>query len=289
MEQLTKQSAIFVGLARDCAQYLPFVLDNIHDLAALFGKTSFVFAENDSHDTTAEFLRIFCNHRSDCHRLNFDGLLKKLPQRTRRLAFLRNKCLSVIRADKNLRTYNYLIVMDMDASNTKRLNINSVLRAFEFLNRDNVVAGVFGNACGPYYDLWALRDARSFSRDVWEEQFENILSEKVDDITAYKKVVEPRIFTLPKTAEPIEVLSAFGGLGIYKLSFALKGMYQGTKSKNVIDKGKKRHIKWQICEHVSFNKEIVRSGGKLYILPFLVNRSTEGLQLDPSFYRSLIF
>lgn len=179
--------------------------------------------------------------------------------------------------------------MDLDSSNAKPLDTNSVLRAFEFLKHETAVAGVFGNAYGPYYDLWALRDGKSFSRDVWEEQFEYVLSEKTDDVTAYKNVVEPRIFTLPETAEPIEVMSAFGGLGIYKLSFALNGVYQGAKSKDVTDKGKKRHIKWQTCEHVSFNEEIVRSGHKLYILPFLINRSTEGLQLDPSFYRSLIF
>jgi hypothetical protein len=40
---------------------------------------------------------------------------------------------------------------------------------------------------------------------------------------------------------------------------------------------------------VAFNADITRQGGRLYILPFLVNRITAGIEFSATAYRSLIF
>jgi glycosyltransferase involved in cell wall biosynthesis len=286
---LAAKSAVFVGLARDCSRHLPSVLQNMHDMATLFGAAAFVIAENDSRDGTAEMLRGFGARHRDFHYLNFDGVQKRLPQGTRRLAFLRNKCMSFIRANAKLRASDYVIVMDMDEINVEPIDLGALAKAVRFLEEDESRAGAFGNSRGVYYDMWALRHDRMCPADFWEDQFDYILANEVDDLTAFEQVCEPRLLTIAEDAAPIEVASAFGGLAIYKTRYTMHATYQGFKTKDVVHAGKRHKIKWQVCEHVSFNEEITRRGGRLYILPYLINYSSQGIEFRESFYRSLIF
>jgi hypothetical protein len=283
------KSAVFVGLARDCAEQLPYVLDNIRVMAGFFAKTAFVFAENDSRDMTAETLEAFAAQRPDGHVLNFDGIAQSLPQRTRRFAYLRNRCVAFIRAEPRLRSYDYLVVMDMDDVNRDPLDPTAVAKAFQFLAARDDTAGVFPNCRGIYYDMWTLREPNLCPGDVWEDQLDYVLAHQVDDMTAYKKTFAPRLFALAETAPPLAVTSAFGGLGIYKLRYALKAEYKGFKAKEAVQAGVKHHFRFQVCEHVAFNTDITRQGGKLYILPFFVNRITAGIEFSETAYRSLIF
>jgi glycosyltransferase involved in cell wall biosynthesis len=284
-----RKSAVFVGLARDCARHLPHVLDNIHAMAELFGKSAFVFAENDSRDQTRDILRMFAANRPGVRILNFDGIGKRLPERTRRLAFLRNQCLSAIRADKVLRGYDYLIVVDMDDANNEKLDLGAVARALRFLEADETRAGGFANSRGPFYDIWALREDSRCPGDAWEEVLDYATAHQVDDASAYRATFARRIFTLPPDAAPVPVSSAFGGLGLYKLRFALMGTYKGFKAKDIVEDGKPRRARWQSCEHVSFNQDIVARGGKLFILPYLCNVTTGAIEFNESFHRTLIF
>ena len=52
-------SAVFIGTARDCARWLPDVLDNLSRLARLYDRVAFVFAVSapgSGHDTsTSDF------------------------------------------------------------------------------------------------------------------------------------------------------------------------------------------------------------------------------------------
>lgn len=283
------KSVVFVGLARDCGQHLLYVLDNIHLIAGIFARAAYVFAENDSTDATPQILQAFRAHQADCQVLNFDGIAKKLPDRTRRFAYLRNACLSRIRADKKLHAYDYLVVIDMDDSCTKRLEPEALLKAFQFLDETPGAAGVFGNCRGIYFDMWALREATRCPRDIFEEQLDYVLEHQSDDRAAFAACFEARLFSLDETAPALEVDSAFGGIGIYKMSYALRASYKGQKTKEIVQAGKRRKIHMQVCEHVHFNDDIRRQGGKLYILPFMVNRVTEGIEFSETAYRSLIF
>jgi hypothetical protein len=46
----------------------------------------------------------------------------------------------------------------------------------------------------------------------------------------------------------------------------------------------------QVCEHVAFNQQITRQGGRLFIAPWLVNWDTKADEpwFAPSFFRELI-
>jgi hypothetical protein len=65
---------------------------------------------------------------------------------------------------------------------------------------------------------------------------------------------------IPRTSDPIPVLSAFGGFAIYQMEAFKQGAYAG-----VLDGGK------EICEHVPFNLKLSSLGFKLLIAPRLVN------------------
>ena len=89
---------------------------------------------------------------------------------------------------------------------------------------------------------------------------------------------------------PIEVNSAFGGLGIYKLNFILNNPnpYLGSKVKILEISPQINFCKVQICEHVHFHQGIRALGGKLVILPELINGINKAT-VNPSFFRSLNF
>ena len=68
--------------------------------------------------------------------------------------------------------------------------------------------------------------------------------------------------------KPIKVLSAFGGLGIYKIKSIKKCKYNGVEIKT----DNKTHFIDEDCEHVKFH-ECMRNNGndKIYIIPYLNN------------------
>ena len=71
-----------------------------------------------------------------------------------------------------------------------------------------------------------------------------------------------RQFSIPADARPIRVRSAFGGLGVYKMSKILDCRYDGLDSDGR-----------ELCEHVPFNQKICDHGGELYIYPKLLNQA----------------
>jgi len=169
------------------------------------------------------------------------------------------------------------------------LDRGAFTEALAFLAAEPLRAAVFANCRGPYYDLWALRHERLCPGDVWEEEFDYVLVHGGDDARAYAATVAHRVMTLAPDDPPLRVASAFGGLGIYKRRWVQDAAYKGFKAKAIVEHGKRRQVKWQVCEHVAFNAAIGARGGQLFVLPFLINRRTDGIDFVKSFYRQLVF
>ena len=93
---------------------------------------------------------------------------------------------------------------------------------------------------------------------------------------------------IPVDTPPIQVESAFGGLGIYKMRYVLnnKSRYVGHEYKYFIDEAMV-FSKLQTCEHVSFHQGIAAQGGQMFILPYLVN-SDQDTEFNPSAFRSMV-
>lgn len=286
-----QKRVIFAGIARDCEKFLPSVLETISQLSEIFKQSAYVFLENDSSDATKKIFNEWGRPKKNFTFLNMDGL-GQLPIRTLRLEYLRNACVQYIKNDSELNQFDYLIILDMDDVNSNGLDPEKIKDAVSFLDDAENRAAIFANQDGTYYDMWALRHKTICPKDVWEEIFDYVQEHKVDDEKAYQNTFQKRIFSLGMNDDYLEVDSAFGGLGIYKLSYILKNPnpYLGSKVKIVKNEaGIPMIFKLQSCEHVHFHLGIRAVGGKLFIKPNLINAKNEGLQFPPSTYRGMIF
>jgi hypothetical protein len=245
-------------------------------MGACFRHKAHIFLENDSADHTRLILEAFRDARPNTRIETFDGLAAAQPVRTIRLAQLRSHYLSMVAAD--YADYDYLVTLDCDNANTARIDTIAFRRAIEFLKADPQVAAVFPNQDGVYYDLWALRHPGWCPHDVWEAALDHYVTKGGTDEEIFTEVVAPTIRTLSRHDAPLAVESAYGGLGIYKISSVLRNSRRSTgyKIKKTPTTLGVREIGWEVCEHVDFNRGFRENGENLYILPFLVNRETAG-------------
>ena len=111
----------------------------------------------------------------------------------------------------------------------------------------------------------------------------------VSDEEAFERVFRPRVFSLPKGSQPVAVDSAFGGLGIYKMPSAIGGAYRGEREVRITPHDfAEQQITVQLCEHVPFNRRITRNGGRLFIVPSLINYTTPHMDYPPSDCRTIV-
>lgn len=254
-----QRRAVFVGLARNCAWFLPAVIQNIERLATLYRQSAVVIIENDSSDASKSILRDWLANRANGTLIELDGLAAREPKRTQRISTARNAALDYIRSSP-IGSWDHLVVLDLDDVNTHPISCNGFERAVDFLEGNPTVAGVFANQSIAYYDIWALRSAWCRA-DCWKQisarpQWMSLELAK----TIYVHV--PQV-VIPEHAPPIRVDSAFGGLAIYKLGSIANFKYEGLDVDGT-----------EICEHVAFNQQISESGGQLFIYPGLINQTS---------------
>jgi hypothetical protein len=286
----TKPKIVFIGLAQNCAQHLPAALRNIDNMATLASESAFLFLENDSTDNTKAILNAWGKSRANFTLLNFDGL-NAVGVRTVKLEILRNAYVECLRNYKNLKEYDYAILIDMDDMATWPVDISELDKAIQFIHSDSQTAAVFANQVGSYYDVWAFRHKDYCPGDAWEEVMDyKAAHPEVTDEEAFNQTFKKRIHTFSPSEKPFEVDSAFGGLGLYRMSYILKNPnpYLGSKIKSLPSQdGVFKVSRRMICEHVHFNKGIKNLGGKLYVWPSLINSEIR----DPVFphYPQLLF
>ena len=286
------ERVVIAGCARSCAPHLPAALANLERLASMFRESFTVVVENDSNDRTKPILEAWGSGRAGHTALCLDGLAEREPVRTRRLEFARNVYVQAILGDPCLAACEYLIVIDMDDAASRPINPDELYKALEFLRSRPQAAAVFPNQRGPYRDLWALRHPQKCPDDVWEEVCDRAQRLGVDDAAAFAATFQTRLFSLPVDAPPLEVDSAFGGFGLYKLAYVARNPnpYLGYKPKLLRQADGSLEVKrWQTCEHVHFHRGIRSLGGQLFVLPWLVNRDTADLAFPPSAWRRMLF
>jgi len=137
-----------------------------------------------------------------------------------------------------------------------------------------------------------LRHPTLSPNDMWEEVCDYATAHRVSDDQAFNETFQKRILTLAPDAEPVEVDSAFGGLGIYKIRSLLKNKreYVGQKIKMLsVDASlPPKFMAWQCCDHVSFNLGLRELGEKLFVLPFLMNFDTARWRFRPSAWHEML-
>ena len=260
--QISDKKIVFAGLARDIEPFLQQVRSNIEKYAAEFAQWSVILVENDSKDRTKQLLRDWVNQATingarHAALIELDGLDARHPLRTDRLAFARNQYLKHI-ADCELKQFDYLAVLDMDAPNAFPTAMENFMAATRFLESRDDVAAVFPNQMPVYCDISALRE-KDWCPDDCMDEILRTRGQIGSDAAIRKYIFDRQTFIDPKH-EPIEVESAFGGIGIYKLPLALQSTYIGLKADGA-----------EVCEHVAFHSAIRATGKKFFILPAFLN------------------
>jgi len=267
-----QHSIVFAGCARDCDAHLKGVLENVARWSALASTAAVVIVENDSKDGTRDTLSRWATAQPNRVLLTIEGL-GSVTSRTARLATARNTYIDFIAANP-IRGADFLVVLDFDAVNSEPIPEAAFGNALTLLAQNPSVAAVFACSDPAYYDLWALRHPTWCPGDVWVEVREN---RELPPALALERHVFSKQLVIPETSQPIQVQSAFGGLGIYRLSAIAGARYEGVTTAGV-----------ECSEHVRFN-ETVAQRGALFILPTLRNRApTEHLRPMPDGHASRV-
>lgn len=254
-----KRRVVVAGLARDCAPHLPEVLANLAKLAALYDEAHFLFAVSDSEDGSGTLLEDWLADGRHGEVLDFGVLGDRLARRTERIAWLRNACLDRLSLSPQA-GWDHLAVADLDDVLAAPMAAEPFAQAIRWLEAAPSRAAVLANARPRYYDVWALRHPRWCPYDCWHRIWGREAGETFE--AAKFREVFIRQIAIPVDMPPIAVRSAFGGLGIYRLAYALKARYRGLD-----EKGR------EVSEHVAFNEAIVAAGGELHIFPGLQVRA----------------
>jgi len=249
------RSAVFTGVARDCATHLPGVLENLGRFAATYRAASFLFVVSDSKDDTRAMLQRWLADGRSGQVIDLGALEDRLTKRTERIAFARNTGLDEI-ARSGHAGRDHLVVADLDDVLAQPVAADAFARAAAWLDGDPARTGVTANATPRYYDVWALRHERWCPDDCWHPIWGRP-SEETFEAAKFREVFTRQI-VIPPSLPPIAVRSAFGGLGIYRLPAALAARYHGVDATGR-----------ETSEHVAFNTTIGRAGGRLHIFPAL--------------------
>jgi len=252
----TERKAVFLGVARDCASHLPGVLDNINRFAGTYETAAFCFVISDTSDDTVPLLEAWLSTGSRHGRvIDLGELSARLPLRTERIAYARNAGLGAIEHSP-WSAFDDLVVVDLDDVLAAPIDVGSFVRAKRWLAAEPSRSGVFASAAPRYYDIWALRHDRWCPSDCWHAIWERSEGEAFE--AAKFREVFARQIELPIDLPPIEVRSAFGGLGIYRLPRALAARYCGLDDR-----------RREVSEHVAFNAALTAMGARLHVFPGL--------------------
>lgn len=253
---MSAESILIVGLARDVETVLTREILAVNEAFSEVGKVYWYVVESDSSDNTVGSLNTLSTILSRFEFVSLGKLKERLVKRTERLAFCRNVYLSKFRELGGPGAFKYLAVVDLDGV-CGSLTSEAVKSCFG--GREQYWDVCCANQSGPYYDIWALRHPLWSPNDCWQQaRFLERFGFSAQ--RARQMSVGNRMITISPKADWIQVISAFGGCAIYKSHTLTDLKYSGLDETGD-----------EICEHVEFNRQIVRNGGRIYINPRFIN------------------
>ena len=244
---------VICGTARNVEQKLEKFFYQLSKSFSEFREVHFFIVESFSEDLTLGVLEKLAKDNPNIRFTVDSGINVQEKRRTVRIASARNRI--VYEVQNTYSDFDYVVVADMDGVN-RNLTSKAVLSCWNHPKWD----AMFSNQPHCYYDIWALRAIGWSETDCWEEY--DSLKLKMDHELALKLAVTDKMRSIIATEQLVPVISAFGGIGIYKRDVFIQGVYIGE-----YPNGK------ECCEHVPFHQGLIDKGLKLYINPALVNIS----------------
>jgi len=251
---LSSSKGLIVGLARNCEDVIE---REVLEISSAFSKAktlNLLIIESDSYYRTVTTLEKL-SENNDFEFITLENLRNQYPKRTERIAICRNRYLEELRTRKEYKYIDYVVVADLDGVNSEltAIAVESCWKLSEDWD------ACFANQSKAYYDIWAVRHKRWCPNDCWQT-YNFLYSNGVSKFSALQAAVHSRMISISNDKDPIEVDSAFGGLGIYKKSAISLGTYVGMDDNNE-----------EFSEHVYLHKVMCDKGMRLYIVPSLIN------------------
>jgi len=229
-----------VGTVRNGSANFEMVCKNVKKIASWFKTAVIVIVESDSDDKTVELW----SNQPNVNLISLGRLRDKFPSRTERLAICRNRYLDFVLSRK--KDIDLMINIDLDDVLSEEVDeflFDNCLLETEYPKWD----AVFANQSYRYYDIWALRDENVKGDCLYEHHHQK--KSKYESINKYQ-------FHIPRNSGLLPVKSAFGGLGVYKVS---------SLDQNCRYVGKVNASTREVCEHVPLNLYLTGKGCRLFI------------------------
>jgi hypothetical protein len=237
---------IILGLVRNLENSLYDNVVSISTISKYCSNISFFLYENDSIDNTANvlkkckleiknfnYLSDTLNLRSFGHQTLESKLELKSTERTLSLAKHRNVCLSYVRDNSD--KFDFVIVMDMDF---EKFSLDGILNSFGWFS-ENYADALVGTSL-QFKNLFSSEQKNLWNYDCWAYRgswWEDL--QKYSNNYGYDPMLWFGFWQLPIGSKPIQVNSAFGGIGIYKTQHYINVEYEGHD-----------------CEHVCLHKNL---------------------------------
>lgn len=241
------KKSLTIGLCvRNCEKFCIKNFEKINQICNLFKSYNVIFYENNSQDNSLNLLKKYCKENK--HTILINEEIDMSLEREIILTRGRNICLNTAKIINN----EIYIALDFDGI-LCNLKIDGIVKCFD---ETFEWGALFGNMTSPqiwcpknyYYDMWALRTFDDWMNyDCWAAK----------KFLGKQKAVYSHIKPVSKKSI-IKVISAFGGIGIYKLSKLKECYYYGWKNNTTC------------CEHVHLHKQLNKNSD-LYIVGYITN------------------
>lgn len=305
---MISEKVLICGIVKNVSSYIKSSLKLCEMTGALFDDYRIIIYENNSTDDTKRILSSYNELKYKI--ISEDIPMEKIrseskswaytkitgsdhPCRIEQIANARNKVLDEINKSE-YDSYTYVIWVDLD---TDYWSVEGIANAFNIKDTWDVLYANGVDYSRSYYDFYALRmNEYAFGPEI------------VGDI--FWKQNDRKKFTIkPSNNELIPVVSAFGGIGIFKkqifqnfrydciVNDEVKKYYRQYLDKNNLDNETERIISneckkfagghkdelydiyWKcnsgydnvvVCEHVCINMALHNAGYRIFILPCLL-------------------
>lgn len=207
---------IFAGLAKNCRENLKKNIEFIERFNAQFPRLNIfiLILESDSIDGTKEYLKKLNSKKIDVS--SVDNLDKKYIYRTEKISHCRNILLEKIKQNYMSKELLY-IPLDLDIDIFKYIDEDNFFNLIKKFEENDDVNVLFPYGYPYYYDIHALRAPGWNMKSPWE------VVKSVNKYLVIGKIISRYLFVYKKQKKYkaqkklINVESAFGGIGIYKV------------------------------------------------------------------------
>lgn len=267
-EYCKEKNLVIAGLLRNCKHNIPFLKHHVQQMSKVFTNVFMIIVENDSTDGSREELLLWSEENKNIVILCDNNLvinqkfcnIQKFKTefsnhdadsaRIKRLAFLRNIYLDYIRNHEWLRTFDFLMILDLDLKGY--IFEDGLFHSLNMFQENHLINGISCNGIiyklGEtliYYDSFAYIEPNA--KYVW-----NTIEQKNEHDRYVNKIISKRY---QDTIDLDPVFSAFGGLCIYRMNMIINKKINYDYS-----------VDGYACEHSFFNKNI----SNIYVNPRMI-------------------